>query len=70
MNAVLRQGSELLASETFSNADAYSRMLDGFSAWIEGRGAYLASGHDGLHNQRILDAAYTSWRKGVRVNLE
>jgi 1,5-anhydro-D-fructose reductase (1,5-anhydro-D-mannitol-forming) len=70
VNAVIRRGSEVLAAETITNADAYSRMLDGFSAWIEGRDEYLATGHDGLHNQRILDAAYTSWRKGVRVNLE
>ncbi|MGC2162333.1 MAG: Gfo/Idh/MocA family oxidoreductase [Silvibacterium sp.] len=66
---VMRRGSEVLASETISNADAYSRMLDGFSAWIEGRGEYLAPGLDGLHNQRVLNAAYQSWRDGVRVNL-
>jgi predicted dehydrogenase len=52
-----------------SNADAYSRMLDSFSAEIEGTGRYLASGTDGLHNQRILDAAYASWRSGVRQGI-
>ena len=49
--------------------DGYSLMLDGFSAWVEGRGEYLATGEDGLHNQRVLDAAYRSWRDGVRVSL-
>jgi predicted dehydrogenase len=69
VTAVLRRGSEVLASETISNKDAYSRMLDGFSAWINGRGEYLAPALDGLHNQYVLDAAYLSWRDGARVNL-
>lgn len=69
IEVVLRRGSEVLAREALSNADAYSRMLDGFSAWVEGRGDYLAPGLDGLHNQRVLDAAYLSWRDGARVNL-
>lgn len=66
---VMRSGSEVRLKEAISNADAYSRMLDGFSAWVEGRGEYLAPGLDGLHNQRVLDAAYQSWRDGVRINL-
>lgn len=66
---VMRRGSEVLIKETLSNADAYSLMLDGFSAWVEGRGEYHAPGLDGLHNQRVLDAAYRSWRDGVRINL-
>lgn len=69
VDVVMRRGSEILASETVSNADAYSRMLDGFSAWVEGRGEYLASGQDGLHNQRVLDGAYKSWREGIRVSI-
>jgi predicted dehydrogenase len=69
VNVVLRSGSEVLASETISNADAYSRMLDGFSGWIEGRSEYLAPALDGLHNQRVLDAAYLSWCDSVRVNI-
>ncbi|HTZ88890.1 MAG TPA: Gfo/Idh/MocA family oxidoreductase [Alloacidobacterium sp.] len=69
VDVVLRRGPEIAASETVSNEDAYSRMLDGFSAWIEGRSEYLTPALDGLHNQRVLDAAYTSWRNGARVNL-
>ena len=62
-----RKGSEILARETFSNADAYSRMIDGFAAWIEGGEQYLAPATDALHNQQVLDAAYQSWRTGARV---
>jgi len=51
---------------TVSNADAYSKMLDSFSGEIVGTGKYLAPASDGLHNQRILDAAYASWRSGMR----
>jgi predicted dehydrogenase len=69
VDVVLRRGAEVLASETVSNADAYSRMLDGFSAWVEGRGEYLAPALDGLHNQRVLDAAYVSWRDGARATI-
>jgi predicted dehydrogenase len=69
MDVVLQRGPEIVARETVSNADTYSRMLNGFSAWVEGRGEYLAPALDGLHNQRVLDAAYLSWRNGVRVDL-
>ena len=70
VDVTLRRGETVLANETVSNADAYSRMLDGFSAWVEGRGQYLAPALDGLHNQHVLDAAYRSWRDGVRVSIE
>ncbi|MFT4114068.1 Gfo/Idh/MocA family protein [Silvibacterium sp.] len=67
---VLRRGGETVESVTISNADAYSRMLDGFSAWIEGKERYRAPGTDSLHNQRILDAAYASWRTGTRETVD
>src|SRR5277367_3053629 len=66
VDVVLRRGPEVIATEHVSNADAYSLMLDGFSAWVEGRGTYLAPAEDALHNQRVLDAAYRSWREGAR----
>jgi predicted dehydrogenase len=44
-------------------------MLDSFSDWVEGRGEYRATAADGLHNQQVLDAAYESWRTGVRQRL-
>jgi 1,5-anhydro-D-fructose reductase (1,5-anhydro-D-mannitol-forming) len=49
-----------------SNADAYSRMLDSFAGEVQGFGQYLAPGSDGLTNQKILDAAYTSWHSGKK----
>lgn len=67
VEVIARRGSEIIARETVSNADAYSRMLDGFAGWVTGSEAYRAPGLDGLHNQRILDAAYASWRDGARV---
>lgn len=52
--------------KTVSNADGYSRMLDAFSDWVEGRGKFRATGEDSLHNQQVLDAAYAGWRTGER----
>lgn len=69
VEVVLRRGADIERRETVSNADGYSRMLDGFSAWVQGRGEYLATAADGLHNQRVLDAAYQSWREGCRVKV-
>jgi len=69
VDVVLRRGPEVIATEHVSNADAYSLMLDGFSAWVEGRGTYLAPATDSLHNQRILDAAYRSWREGTKQRI-
>jgi len=69
VDVVLYRQGKVAAHQRVSNADAYRRMLDSFSAAIEGRGAYLATGEDGLHNQRVLDAAYESWRTGKAQNL-
>lgn len=70
VDVVLRQGEKVLATERVSNEDGYSRMLDGFSAAIEGNGAaYLAPGREGVHNQQVLDAAYRSWRTGAKQTL-
>ena len=69
VDVVQRRGAEVIASEQVSNGDAYSLMLDGFSAWVEGRGTYLAPASDALHNQRVLDAAYRSWREGTRQSI-
>lgn len=55
---------KVIDSQQVSNADAFCRLLDAFSAAIEGHGSYGASGDDGLKNQRALDAAYASWHSG------
>ena len=69
VDVVFRRGANILASETVSNEDAYSLMIEGFSAWVEGRENYLAPASDALHNQRVLDAAYASWRDGLRKQI-
>lgn len=66
VDVVLYRQDKVAAHQRASNADAYTRMIDSFSAAIEGRGTYLATGEDGLHNQRVLDAAYKSWRTGTK----
>lgn len=60
----LLESGKIRDSKQVTNADAYCRMLDGFSDAIEGRGNYRAPGEDGLKNQRVLDAAYASWQSG------
>ncbi len=62
----LLRGGKTLENQRVSNADAYRRMLDAFSAWIEGGGEYAAPAADGRNNQQALDAAYASWRSGMR----
>ena len=69
VDVVLRHGQEVIASERVSNADAYSLMLDSFSAWAKGGETYLAPATDALHNQRVLDAAYRSWRDGTKQTI-
>ncbi len=60
----LLQSGRTIDSQQVSNSDAYSRMLDAFSAAIQGHGSYAATGKDGLKNQLALDAAYASWHSG------
>jgi predicted dehydrogenase len=55
--------------EAVSNEGSYSRMLDAFSAWVDGSGEYASPGSDALGTQRALDAAYASWKTGERVQL-
>lgn len=69
VDVVLLRAGKVEARETVSNADCYTRMLDSFSDWVEGRGEFRATGADGLHNQMVLDAAYGSWRTGERKRL-
>lgn len=61
---VQHAGGTVVASEQLSNADAYSRMLDAFSAAVAGSGTFASTGEDGVHNQRVLDAAFRSWHSG------
>jgi predicted dehydrogenase len=69
VDVVLHRQDKVVAHQRVSNGDAYSRMLDSFSAAVEGRGTYFATGEDGLHNQRVLDDAYQSWRSGTKQEI-
>lgn len=57
---------KVMDSQQVTNADAHTRMLDAFSAAVQGRGSYRAMGEDGLKNQQVLDAAYASWHSGKK----
>lgn len=71
VDVVLRRSVDgIERSESVSNQDAYTQMLDAFSGAIEGRCSYLAPGTDGLKNQRLLDAAYSSWRTRQTIPVE
>ncbi len=65
----LRKGGELIETHTVSNADGYIRMIDAFSRALRDEGTFAATGVDGVVNQRILDAAFRSWRSGLRETL-
>jgi predicted dehydrogenase len=62
-------GGKVVDEEVVSNSDAYSYMLDAFSASVEGSGVFASPGEDGLQNQRILDAAFRSWHSGCRERI-
>ena len=66
VDMVLRRAGETVESVSVDNADGYTRMLDSFALASRGQGSFAASGDDGVHNMRVLDAAYKSWRSGVR----
>ncbi|HUO59116.1 MAG TPA: Gfo/Idh/MocA family oxidoreductase [Candidatus Acidoferrales bacterium] len=59
--------SDGVRREEMSNADAYARQVDAFSAAIESGAPFPATGEDGLRNQRILDALYCSARTRKEV---
>jgi predicted dehydrogenase len=69
VDVVLWRAGRAEERETVSNADCYTRMLDSFSDWEEGRGEFRATAEDGLHNQMVLDMAYESWRTGERKTI-
>ena len=55
-----RRGGSVVEKEMVSNADAYARQVDMFSAAIEGNAEFPAPGEEGWQNQEVLDAAYRS----------
>ncbi len=69
VDVVLRRGGQLIETRRFDNGDGYIRMIDSFAAAYRGTGIFLATASDAVHNMRVLDAAYTSWRTGMRETL-
>jgi predicted dehydrogenase len=60
----LRRGGSVVEKEVVSNADAYARQVDMFSAAIEGNSEFPVPGEEGWQNQEVLDAAYRSLKSG------
>jgi len=61
----LRRGGAVLEQDTVSNAGAYARQVDAFSAAIEGEAEFPVPGEEGWQNQEVLDAAYRSLKSGT-----
>jgi len=56
--------------EEVVNLDAYSKQVDAFASAIESDTLFEVPGREGLINQLILDAAYSSWKSGKRERVE
>jgi len=69
VDVLLWRAGKIEETRTVSSEDGYTRMLDSFSAWVQGREEFRATATDGLHNQHVLDAAYASWKTGTRQRL-
>ena len=70
VDVTLRRAGELVETNTFTNDDGYTRMIDSFTAALANPSAaptlFTPSGADGVTNQKILDAAFRSWHSGLR----
>lgn len=66
VDLMLRRSGELIETATVENDDSYTRMLDSFAQAFLGKGAFAASGADGVVNMQALDAAFRSWETGQR----
>ncbi len=64
---VVRSAGELVESSKVENGDGYLRMLDAFAEAWRGGQSFAATGEDGVLNMKALDAAFRSWREGVRL---
>jgi predicted dehydrogenase len=66
---VLRRAGEVVETETVTNADGYTRMLDAFAQAMRGGQPFAATGEDGIRNMLALDAAFRSWKTGQRETI-
>jgi 1,5-anhydro-D-fructose reductase (1,5-anhydro-D-mannitol-forming) len=55
-----------IVKEEVSNRLAYARQLDAFALAVHGVAPFAVPASEGLANQRVLDAAFRSWRTGER----
>ncbi len=69
VEVVLRRSGEPIETITVENRDGYTLMLDSFARAFRGTETFPASGEDGVVNMRALDAAFKSWRTGLREKL-
>ena len=69
VDVALRRRGAHVETRTFDNADAYTRMIDSFSHAVRGEGAFAGPGSEGVRNQRVLEAAFRSWRSGKRESV-
>jgi predicted dehydrogenase len=60
----LWRSGKVVDRETVSNNLAYTRMLEDFTAAMEGKSEFIVPGEEGWQNQEILDAAYRSIASG------
>ncbi len=62
----LRREGEVIETTIVDNHEGYTLMLDAFAEAMHGGKAFRATAADGVHNMRVLDAAYKSWDSGRR----
>ena len=62
----LRRAGEVVERVTLDNGDGYTRMLEEFALAFRGQPGFVATGTDAVTNMKVLDAAYASWRSGLR----
>jgi predicted dehydrogenase len=66
VEVVHRRAGEIIETATLDNSDGYTRMLDAFAQSFRSGDTFAATGEDGVSNMAALDAAFKSWRTGVR----
>jgi predicted dehydrogenase len=66
----LIRGGRVVDTEELENKQVYSRQVDAFSAAIEHKAPFPVPGEEGARNQAILDAAYSSIRKGRTESIQ
>jgi len=66
----IRRDGAPMRTEQVDSSTAFVRMIENFSASVEGREHFLVAAEEGWRNQRIIDAAYESARSGRTILLD